>query len=166
MFFLFYSQELSIFHGVVFIYLIPFRSIITTDKVFILLLVILLPLTGCLDAIDNADAENPSSEPVAETTPDVYSLNLLAYNTATITLDGDSTLKLESIFSHRLNRVLSSGSWIIGFNMTCNDTTIISYATFSDDEFVPFLGGQLCTLEIRTAEDYILTFSKHSLASL
>ena len=29
----------------------------TTDKVFILLLVIMLPLTGCLDIADTAEAE-------------------------------------------------------------------------------------------------------------
>ena len=34
----------------------------TTDKVFILLLVIMLPLTGCLDMTDNAEAEDSDEE--------------------------------------------------------------------------------------------------------
>ena len=34
----------------------------TTDKVFILLLVILLPITGCLDMTDNAEAEGAGND--------------------------------------------------------------------------------------------------------
>ena len=34
----------------------------TTDKLFILLLVILLPLTGCLDVADTAEAEDSDEE--------------------------------------------------------------------------------------------------------
>ena len=34
----------------------------TTDKLFVLLLVILLPLTGCLDIADNAEAEESDDE--------------------------------------------------------------------------------------------------------
>tara|TARA_B110000967_G_scaffold204866_1_gene248226 strand:- start:1557 stop:2039 length:483 start_codon:yes stop_codon:yes gene_type:complete len=160
--------------------LIPFRSIITTDKVFILLLVILLPLTGCLDATDNADAENPSSEPDAEnpssepvavTTPDVYSLRLLADNMTTITLDGNSTLKVETIFrTHDANisyPETSVSDITSSFDMICNGTTIVTAGDFTEDEYLPVLGGQLCTLEIVTTQwDYIVIFSSHSLASL
>ena len=38
------------------------------DKVFILMLVILLPLTGCIDVSDNADAQDSSDSEDAETT--------------------------------------------------------------------------------------------------
>ena len=38
------------------------------DKVFILLLVILLPLTGCIDVSDNADAQDSSDSEESETT--------------------------------------------------------------------------------------------------
>jgi len=34
----------------------------TTDKVFILLLVIMLPLTGCLDITDNAESQDATTE--------------------------------------------------------------------------------------------------------
>jgi hypothetical protein len=36
--------------------------VMTTDKVFILLLVIMLPLTGCLDVTDTAEAEESDEE--------------------------------------------------------------------------------------------------------
>jgi len=38
------------------------------DKVFILLLVIMLPLTGCIDVSDNADAQDSSDSEESETT--------------------------------------------------------------------------------------------------
>ena len=40
----------------------PYPIAMTTDKVFILLLVILLPITGCLDMTDNAEAEGSDEE--------------------------------------------------------------------------------------------------------
>lgn len=64
--------------GVVFIYLIPFHSIVTTDKVFILLLVILLPLIECLDMTDNAEAEESDDENTITTMPMVHSLHIEA----------------------------------------------------------------------------------------
>ena len=38
------------------------------DKVFILLLVIMLPLTGCIDVSDNADAQDASDSEESDTT--------------------------------------------------------------------------------------------------
>ena len=40
----------------------------TTDKVFILLLVIMLPMTGCLDIADTAEAQESEEESEEETT--------------------------------------------------------------------------------------------------
>ena len=49
-----------------------------TEKVFILLLVILLPLTGCLDMTDNAEAEESDDENTITTMPMVHSLHIEA----------------------------------------------------------------------------------------
>ena len=36
----------------------------TTDRLFVILLVMLIPMTGCFGAVDNADAQDDSSDPI------------------------------------------------------------------------------------------------------
>ena len=36
----------------------------TTDRIFVLMLVIMIPMTGCFDAVDNADAEENDSDTI------------------------------------------------------------------------------------------------------
>ena len=63
------------------------------DKVFILMLVILLPLTGCIDVSDNADAQDASDSEEKETTV----INNYYNNTTTV----QSVQKMEAM-SHYL----------------------------------------------------------------
>ena len=63
------------------------------DKVFILMLVILLPLTGCIDVSENADAQDASGSEETETTV----INNYYNNTTTV----QSVQKMEAM-SHYL----------------------------------------------------------------
>ena len=71
----------------------------TTDKLFILLLVILLPLTGCLDIADTAEAEESEEENTTTTMPKVHSLHLEQGENATLHFDGTKTMKLETLWT-------------------------------------------------------------------
>jgi hypothetical protein len=56
-----------------------------TDKVFVLLLVILLPLTGCIDMTDNAESQDATTDETQSQTeqnhhPVIYSEEFTRYN--------------------------------------------------------------------------------------
>ena len=98
----------------------------TTDKLFILLLVILLPLTGCLDIADTAEAEDSDDENTTTTMPMGHSLYVEEGASATLEFDGTSTLKLETHY-----RNISSPNEYDGisvgytFTMTCDGVMMI-----------------------------------------
>ena len=82
----------------------------TTDKVFILLLVIMLPLTGCLDIADTAEAEDSDEETTivnnydnnttTTTMPMVRSLHIEANTECHDSRStGDTTMKLEHAYT-------------------------------------------------------------------
>ena len=147
----------------------------TTDKVFILLLVILLPLTGCLDMTDNADAqtENPSSDPVdtptmAETTPEIFSLHIAENANHTFDFDGNTTLKLETFYDNNNQNVAVSDYSLGYFNMTCNGVLLIENGMFRIGHYFPVLGGQNCSIDFIPMYDreVFMFLSEATLASL
>ena len=151
----------------------PYPIAMTTDKVFILLLVILLPITGCIDMTDNAEAqEEPDSTTVDNSTevstlPTVYSLYLEKGTVATFDFDGTETLKLETIHRNASNSVDGSYEYSDSFVMTCDGSILIDNGRFSEDEYLPILGGQNCSIEITSVSwDTFYIFSKSNLESI
>ena len=145
----------------------------TTDKVFILLLVIMLPLTGCLDMTDNAEAqEEPDSTTVDNSTevstlPTVYSLYLEAGTVATFDFDGTETLKLETVYRNASAGVDSAWDYSDSFTMICGGSMLIDNGRLSTDEYLPVLGGQNCSIEITSVTwDSFYIFSKANLESI
>ena len=140
----------------------------TTDKLFVLLLVILLPLTGCLDIADNAEAEESDDSEIEDGGIQVFSLFVAEGTNTTLTFDGTETLYLESIYrgatgsnrgGHQTN--------FVNFDMTCNGTIMVEDAYISDDEYLPVLAGQICTVNFdSTFTDYYFFFEKASLSAL
>ena len=141
----------------------------TTDKLFILLLVILLPLTGCLDIADTAEAEDSDEENTSTTMPMVHSLHIEANTNATIQFDGDTTMKVETIYRQGTggqDRDANVGS-IWYFDMDCDNESIISGAYLAADEYLPVLAGKSCTVLIAPGQyGALIIFSEASLSAL
>ena len=53
----------------------------TTDRLFVIMLVMLIPMTGCFGAVDNADAQDDTVENTSETIVNNY------YNNTTTIVD-------------------------------------------------------------------------------
>ena len=149
----------------------------TTDKVFILLLVIMLPLTGCLDVTDTAEAEDSDDESTivnnyynnttTTTMPMVHSLHIEAYTNATIQFDGNTTMKVETIYRTGGSSTTMAVESIYYIDMTCNGTSIVSSAFLADDEYLPVLAGQSCTVLIQMNQyGALIMFSEASLSAL
>ena len=139
----------------------------TTDKMFVLLLVMLLPLTGCLDISDNAEAEESDEENT--TMPMVHSLYIEANTNATIQFDGDTTMKVETIYRQGVggesNDQYAASIWY--FDMDCDNESIIERAYLADDEYLPVLAGQSCTVLIEPGQfGVVIYFSEASLSAL
>jgi hypothetical protein len=149
----------------------------STDKMFILMLVVLLPLTGCLDAVEPAGAESND----ADDADDILTLHIQP-NDSPFTSSADRTLKLETMYQLWQDPDCGGGddgnnehcpqSWrqfsqsmpifmecVDGFNMT---TTVYV------GHFLPLLDGD-CGITFNpegTAKESILIFSSHPVAAL
>ena len=44
----------------------------TTDRLFVIMLVMLIPMTGCFGAVDNADAQDDTTENNRETNYNIF----------------------------------------------------------------------------------------------
>ena len=147
---------------------------ITADKVFILLLVILLPLTGCIDMTDNAEGQvEPDSTTVVDSTevstlPTVYSLYLERGTVATLNFNGNETLKLETHFYNYSNPVESDRTAAAGFfTMNCDGVEMVDLGIMVQGHYLPVLAGQSCLVEITAGiHDSFYFFSKANLESI
>ena len=150
----------------------------TTDKLFVLLLVILLPLTGCLDIADNAEAEESDEENT--TMPMVHSLHIEALSNVTLTLTGDSTLKLEQVYTGSRDPECGGGddgnnedclvTWrptsYLMMEMVCPSFSMDS-TVLSATHFVPVLGGETCVVVLTSGNyDTVAHFTEASLSAL
>ena len=136
----------------------------TTDKVFILLLVIMLPLTGCLDMTDNAEAETDTTADTVTSLPMIHSLQIEANSNATLYFDGSTTMKIETMYFQGGDYMQSTNTIFWGY-MTCEDNNTLQ-VRLSSDLYLPVLGGQECSILIEPNSDTIILFSEANLASL
>lgn len=147
----------------------------TTDKVFILLLVIMLPLTGCLDMTDNAEAqvEPDSTADTVTSLPMIHSLHIEAGESHVLAFDGSNTMILEDAYSRTTDDDCSSNCpevWShynngLTFSMDCT-TIVIENVRLQDEVILPVLGGEACNVTLNAQYEVILMFSEANLASL
>ena len=151
----------------------------TTDKVFILLLVIMLPLTGCLDIADTAEAEESDDENTTTSLPMVRSLHIEANSNYTISFTGDTTLQLAHAHSGMRDPDCGGGddgnnehcpvTWtpvLLPFEMVC-DSFSMNSSLLRYTYFVPVLGGETCVVTFTSGDyDIIAHFTEASLSSL
>ena len=152
----------------------------TTDKLFILLLVILLPLTGCLDIADSAEAEESDDDDnITTSLPMVRSLHIEANSNYTMTFLGDTTLKLEHAHSGVRDPDCGGGddgnnehcpvTWsavVLPFEMVCDSFSMnSSHLRFT--YFVPVLGDETCVVTFTSGDyDIVAHFTEASLSAL
>ena len=144
----------------------------TTDKMFVLLLVMLLPLTGCLDISDNAEAEESDEENITTTMPHVRSLLIEANSNYTMNFSGDSTLKLEQMYSGGTDPDCSNNCIVtysyassMPMEMVCDSYSMDYYVVVNG--FIPVLGGETCTVVFTTGDyDILAHFTEASLSAL
>ena len=146
----------------------------TTDKVFILLLVIMLPLTGCLDMTDNAEAETDSTADTVTSLPMIHSLQLEAGATHVLAFDGTNTMFLEESYTLISDSDCSSDcveNWVnydygVAFSLECTTIEIIDSVQLREGAILPVLGGEACDVTLNAQYRTILMFSEANLASL
>jgi len=138
----------------------------TTDKLFVLLLVILLPLTGCLDIADTAEAEESIDEEQTEE-PNLYTIFIAQGDNTTLTFDGSETIFIESIYRGQTGSNAPQGiTNAFYFSMICNGTSMIEDGYIMDDEYIPVLPDQNCSVTFDVVNDYFITYSRHAFGSL
>ena len=146
----------------------------TTDKVFILLLVILLPITGCLDMTDNAEAETETTTDTVTSLPMIHSLHLEAGESHVLAFDGTNTMIFEDSYVLASDGDCSSNcpeNWFnsdsgFSFSMECSTVEVIESAQLRDDSILPVLGGEACDVTLSTIYEAILMFSEANLESI
>jgi len=153
----------------------------STDKMFILLLVVLLPLTGCLDTVEPAGAEsNDDADSDA-----ILTLHIQPNDTPLLDV-GDRTLKLETMYQLWQDPDCGGGddgnnehcpqSWIRGsqampINMICASQANPYFemnTTIYVGHFLPILHDN-CEITFNpegNAKESILIFSSHPFAIL
>ena len=150
----------------------------STDKLFILLLVVLLPLTGCLDTVEPAGAEsNDDADADA-----ILTLHLQPNDSPTTYRNWNTTLKLETMYQtwQDPDCVESNGgndehcphSWLqrsqsMPIFMYCDDGFNMTTTVYVG-HFLP-LGAGECQITFNpegNAKESILIFSSHPVAPL
>ena len=160
------------------------------DKVFILLLVILLPLTGCIDVSDNADAQDSTDSEEAETTvinnyyntttvQSVQKMEAMSHylpknQTLNLSFAGTYTYKLETLHYEALgggiipdpnaDRYWTTTTAKGQATMTCASGFVMDSFALRQGEFLPVLPNDACELSVDNGDyQYVLVFSNHTL---
>lgn len=153
------------------------------DKLFILLLVILLPMTGCLDIADTAEAQESEEETTIvnnyyNNTTTVVQHTGSDVKTHYIAPDGNLTLSFDGTFTYRLEDFMrnnqggsstptwNSGNTLSGISMECDGTVILQGLYIYAGSFLPVLPNQTCIIEIDRSGSNgdIVVFTQHSLS--
>lgn len=116
------------------------------DQIFVLLLVVLLPLSGCFDnAVGEAEADEYDDVEMTHQ-EQLFSLHLLANDNHTVTVNGTS-LKIDSSFHEEAGVFRTeAGAWL-RHHITCGSGYSIEVIAYTGDT-IPVLGGIECQIEI------------------
>lgn len=120
------------------------------DQIFVLLLVIFLPMTGCFgDAIGEVEAEDGVAN-LHEHTETVLTVHIGEGESHNITLNG-TTLKLVEVWYQDVNDYWRMGGGV-PFEMRCVDGFSMTSSAYinheSSDAYLPILPNQECTIEM------------------
>ena len=132
------------------------------DQIFVLLLVLLLPMTGCFgDVVGDAQADGDDDEDdEIEMNHDeqLFSLHLLANDNHTMIVNGTS-LKIDSSFYESSGIFRSeAGAWV-RHHITCGSGYEIEVIASVGDT-IPVLGGVECQIEITSSSNEVIVIYK------
>ena len=151
-----------------------------TDKIFVLLLVVLLPMTGCFDdAVGDAEG---TDEPVNNdnvsttnlvTTPSVMTVHIAEGQTETIILNGTTLMLNDMWYVDEYDSWRNGYPGSLSFSMNCANgfsmSSSIYYSTVTfDDPYLPNLPGIECEITLNSASstERILIFTEANLSEL
>ena len=148
------------------------------DQIFVLLLIVLLPLSGCMDgAIGDADAQDSTEGDTTvvnnyyynNTTtsvihPEVITFHILEGENLTLDFDGSFTYRIDTIHKAMPNgnngvywRANQDSVW--GTQMTCDNVQIIENGYVYHETYLPVLPNQQCDFTINGNSELIIVFS-------
>lgn len=96
----------------------------TTDKLFILLIVILLPLTGCLDITDNAESQDPTTEQAVANNPPVIYYNYAGFSDY---YDYDTSTLVENVIVITAGMAVDFDGDVVWFGIDTNQDGVIDF---------------------------------------
>ena len=153
----------------------------TTDKLFILMLVILLPLTGCLDIADTAEAEESEEETtivnnyynntttiVQSVEPEMVHMYVYTENNSVGTITINENQAIEWLQGHSITEFTTSNSYNSNSaqitNISCIDSDVEYYG--STNEGFAIKGEGECTYTLSTNYGSNLIGAHHSIVYL
>ena len=154
------------------------------DQIFVLMLIILIPMTGCFDnSVGDAEGADGESGTTIEnnyynntTNSVVMSVHIGEGQTHTISLNG-TTLKLLNVYSNNNGYWQNSGG-SLGIFMDCENgfsmTTYLPYSVNYNSQYLPALPDMECEFTLNyqpsnsetLATEKILVFSESELIAL
>ena len=153
------------------------------DQIFVLMLVVLLPLTGCFDgggigdaeAQDTSSGDDSSSADTVVTMPAVMTISINEGQTQTITLNG-TTLLLETVHKQDGSGYWRTNQYSVEMSMTCDNGFSMDrfWLGGGNNEYLPNLPNVECDIEMNTQPANsetpqtatILTFSEAILSGI
>jgi hypothetical protein len=136
------------------------------DQIFVLLLVVLLPMSGCFDgAVGDAEATDDETSSVEHIEP-LYSISIDDGDSHTIILNGTS-LKIDSAFYRAENDWRSMGSLFkVSYSITCDDGFVIEKLYAFSGDTLPVMGGVECSVDIVANDDIVMIFREVQIEAL
>ena len=137
------------------------------DQIFVLLLVVLLPMSGCFDSGAVGDAEATDDETVnVEHVEPLYSISIDDGDRHTIILNGTS-LKIDSAFYRAENDWRAMGTMFkVSYSITCEDGFVIEKLYASSGDTLPVMGGVECSVDIVANDDIVMIFREVQIEAL
>ena len=129
-----------------------------TDQAFVLLLILLLPLTGCIDTIGEVDAENPE-EDAAVPAPNSTFIHEVVFvdNGSNVTMTFNNTIVqlVDSSREDEYERQVTGA--VAQLDIDCGDEFSVYTRTYPGD-FFPTIPGTECQITFATWDDGPATF--------
>ena len=137
------------------------------DQIFVLLLVVLLPMSGCFSGgVGDAQGSQDAADTQIENNEVVYSIHIAENTNYSMTFNG-TTLKMESgYFNTDADWRQLGTNFRVHYSLSCDDGyTIDKLWTFAGD-IIPVKGDIECLVVISATVDVALVYSEIELRPL
>ena len=141
------------------------------DQIFVLILIVLLPLTGCIDVSDNAEASEDSTEYAIS---QIRTLHLEEGSNYSITIQ-DTALKVESVTYGSTDPdcqnnciVTFRTGGVVSYSMICDEGSEIDSGYAVQGTFLPNIAESSCQFVLTSYYDAeaFITFGEYPATNL